>query len=107
MTISISFPGGIAVDATLNGHTIHTDQPQPLGSAARVRRVRARRRSPNMTCSSPPVLLCRACGTLFEQGVADPAPNNAPRCPQCGLADAAPTITNDGDFVVREDTKFR
>ena len=31
MTISISFPGGVAVDATLNGHTIHTDQPQPLG----------------------------------------------------------------------------
>jgi len=30
----------VAVDATLNGHTIHTDQPQPLGSAARVRRVR-------------------------------------------------------------------
>ena len=26
MTISISFPGGQAVDATLNGHTIHTDQ---------------------------------------------------------------------------------
>jgi hypothetical protein len=40
MTISISFPGGVAIDATLNGHTIHTDQPQPLGSAARVRRVR-------------------------------------------------------------------
>ena len=32
MTISISFPGGVAVDATLNGHTIHTDQPAPLGN---------------------------------------------------------------------------
>ena len=31
MTLSISFPGGVAVDATLNGHTIHTDQPAPLG----------------------------------------------------------------------------
>lgn len=32
MTISISFPGGVAVDATLNGHTIHTDQPAPFGN---------------------------------------------------------------------------
>ena len=32
MTIAISFPGGVAVDATLNGHTIHTDQPKPLGA---------------------------------------------------------------------------
>jgi putative redox protein len=31
MSISISFPGGVAVDATLDGHTIHTDQPPPLG----------------------------------------------------------------------------
>ena len=31
MTISISFPGGVAVDATFNGHTIRTDQPKPLG----------------------------------------------------------------------------
>jgi ribosomal protein S12 methylthiotransferase accessory factor len=31
MTITISFPGGVAVDATLNGHTVHTDQPAPLG----------------------------------------------------------------------------
>ncbi|HEY6843805.1 MAG TPA: OsmC family protein [Thermoanaerobaculia bacterium] len=32
MAITISFPGGVAVDATLNGHTIHTDQPAPLGA---------------------------------------------------------------------------
>ena len=32
MAITISFPGGVAVDATLNGHTIHTDQPSPLGA---------------------------------------------------------------------------
>jgi putative redox protein len=31
MTISISFPGGVAVDATIGSHTIHTDQPEPLG----------------------------------------------------------------------------
>lgn len=31
MTISISFPGGVAVDATSSGHTLHTDQPAPLG----------------------------------------------------------------------------
>ena len=34
MTISISFPGGVAVDATLNGNTVHTDQPRPLGEGA-------------------------------------------------------------------------
>jgi putative redox protein len=32
MTMTISFPGGVGVDATLNGHTVHTDQPAPLGS---------------------------------------------------------------------------
>ena len=31
MSLSISFPGGVAVDATLNGHTVRTDQPAPLG----------------------------------------------------------------------------
>ncbi len=31
MSMTISFPGGVAVDATLNGHTVHTDQPAPLG----------------------------------------------------------------------------
>jgi ribosomal protein S12 methylthiotransferase accessory factor len=34
MTMSISFPGGVAVDATLRGHTVRTDQPQPLGDDA-------------------------------------------------------------------------
>ena len=29
--ITISFPGGVAVDATMNGHTIRTDQPAPVG----------------------------------------------------------------------------
>ena len=32
MNISVSFPGGVAVDALLAGHTIHTDQPAPLGA---------------------------------------------------------------------------
>jgi ribosomal protein S12 methylthiotransferase accessory factor len=30
--MTISFPGGVRVDATLNGHTVHTDQPAPFGS---------------------------------------------------------------------------
>ena len=34
MTMSISFPGGVAVDATFNGNTVHTDQPRPLGEDA-------------------------------------------------------------------------
>lgn len=28
----VSFPGGVGVDATFKGHTIHTDQPAPLGA---------------------------------------------------------------------------
>ena len=32
MSISISFPGGVAVDAAVGGHTVHTDQPAPLGA---------------------------------------------------------------------------
>lgn len=31
MSMTISFPGGVAVDATFKGHTIRTDQPVPLG----------------------------------------------------------------------------
>jgi putative redox protein len=31
MTITISFPGGAAVDATIGGHTVRTDQPAPAG----------------------------------------------------------------------------
>jgi len=29
--VTISFPGGVAVDATYKGHTIHTDQPIDAG----------------------------------------------------------------------------
>lgn len=31
-SFEIRFPGGVAVDATYRGHTIHTDQPEPLGA---------------------------------------------------------------------------
>lgn len=27
----VSFPGGVAVEATFRGHTVRTDQPSPLG----------------------------------------------------------------------------
>ena len=30
-SIAVTFPGGVGVDATLKGHTVHTDQPAPLG----------------------------------------------------------------------------
>jgi hypothetical protein len=53
------------------------------------------------------VLRCRFCETLFEKDVADPAAGGAPRCPQCGLADAEPVVAAEDDFVVREGTKFR
>ena len=33
MKITMSFPGGAAVDAALDGHTVHTDQPLPGGGA--------------------------------------------------------------------------
>jgi hypothetical protein len=53
------------------------------------------------------VLRCRFCETLFEKDVADPAPDGAPRCPQCGLAGAEPAVVTENDFVVRAGTKFR
>ena len=31
LRMTITFPGGVAVDATLDGNTVHTDQPPPLG----------------------------------------------------------------------------
>lgn len=30
-TMTVSFPGGVAVDATYKGHTVHTDQPAKAG----------------------------------------------------------------------------
>ena len=32
-SVTISFPGGVATDATYKGHTIHTDQPVDAGGA--------------------------------------------------------------------------
>jgi putative redox protein len=32
MNIAVSFPGGVAVEASLRGHTVRTDQPAPLGA---------------------------------------------------------------------------
>lgn len=32
MKIDVSFPGGVAVDATVKNHVIHTDQPAPAGT---------------------------------------------------------------------------
>ncbi|HEX2834174.1 MAG TPA: OsmC family protein [Thermoanaerobaculia bacterium] len=29
--MEVSFPGGVGVDATFRGQSVHTDQPQPLG----------------------------------------------------------------------------
>lgn len=31
MSLTVSFPGGVMVDATMDGHTIRTDQPAPVG----------------------------------------------------------------------------
>jgi putative redox protein len=32
MKIAVSFPGSVAVDATVRNHVIHTDQPAPAGN---------------------------------------------------------------------------
>ena len=32
-TFTVSFPGGVAVDATYRGHTVHTDQPIKAGGS--------------------------------------------------------------------------
>ena len=34
MNIEVSFPGGIAVDASVGGHVVRTDQPRPFGGDA-------------------------------------------------------------------------
>jgi putative redox protein len=31
ITLEVSFPGGVAVDATVHGHAVHTDQPLASG----------------------------------------------------------------------------
>ena len=32
MSFKVSFPGGVGVDVSIKGHSVHTDQPAPLGS---------------------------------------------------------------------------
>jgi putative redox protein len=32
VNIAVSFPGGVAVEAGVRGHTVRTDQPAPLGA---------------------------------------------------------------------------
>jgi len=32
MSIAVSFPGGVAVEAAVKGHSVRTDQPAPLGA---------------------------------------------------------------------------
>ena len=32
MNIAVSFPGGVAVEASVKGHMVRTDQPAPLGA---------------------------------------------------------------------------
>ncbi len=34
MEMEITFPGGVAVDASFKGFTVHTDQPAPLGQGS-------------------------------------------------------------------------
>ena len=34
MNVSVSFPGGVAVEAAMKGHRILTDQPRPVGGDA-------------------------------------------------------------------------
>lgn len=34
MAFEVSFPGGVAVEATYHGHTVRTDQPQPYGAGS-------------------------------------------------------------------------
>ena len=32
MNIAVTFPGGVAVEASVKGHAVRTDQPAPLGA---------------------------------------------------------------------------
>ena len=35
-TFTVTFPGGVRVDASYRGHVVHTDQPAPLGESSAV-----------------------------------------------------------------------
>jgi ribosomal protein S12 methylthiotransferase accessory factor len=34
VNVAVSFPGGVAVEATLKGHRVRTDQPRPVGDGS-------------------------------------------------------------------------
>jgi putative redox protein len=34
VNVAVSFPGGVAVEAGVKGHTVRTDQPSPLGGGS-------------------------------------------------------------------------
>jgi putative redox protein len=34
VNVAVSFPGGVAVEAGVKGHTVRTDQPAPLGAGS-------------------------------------------------------------------------
>jgi ribosomal protein S12 methylthiotransferase accessory factor len=34
VNIAVSFPGGVAVEASMKGHTVRTDQPAPYGAGS-------------------------------------------------------------------------
>ena len=51
---------------------------------------------------------CNQCLTIFEPGVADPAADGEPRCPQCFLSDSTPVaVVEDGEEVITKRSKFR
>jgi len=55
-----------------------------------------------------PVWRCNLCGTEFEEGVADPGPDGAPRCPQCLMCDATRIVRSEyQSFVIRKTSRFR
>ncbi len=56
----------------------------------------------------PRLFHCLACGTEFEENVADRDPVEGPRCPQCFLSTMRLISEEEaGDFVVRSGTPFR
>ncbi|HUO84427.1 MAG TPA: hypothetical protein VM534_04855 [Thermoanaerobaculia bacterium] len=64
--------------------------------------------SPDSSSDTIEVRRCNLCRTEFEEGVADPGPGNAPRCPQCGLWDSQPIErSEDQQRIIRRTTRFR
>lgn len=54
------------------------------------------------------LLVCDACGTTFEQGIADPTQEGEERCPQCGLSESRPARDDERtSCAILKSTKFR